>query len=228
MFVQRELLVLVQQSPNWQDHPLAAGRIELATHMIRIELEHSGHPNEPVRWAFAHKAGWLTVQIEQLGWLKNLPERQFDALTTAMAGWYKLAGVDVVREQVEAGLAGTGWSYAVEQKGLGLRPAPRAPDEVIFPMYDTVRLNLKRMAKDSVVTPLVPPSENLVFARLPIRWDAWVAAWLRDQRGQAPKLLAVPLALVPAVDHGENAASPEHRNGEALSDKSALRKELTE
>src|SRR5262249_10216158 len=126
LFVERELLVLLHQSQAWHDKPLRAGKVELATNLIRVDLDHVAHPHEPARWAFSEKSGWLLVYIEQAGWLHKLSPGQTEALTIALAGWYKLAGVDVVREQVQAGLAGRGLTYAIESKGLALRVSPRS------------------------------------------------------------------------------------------------------
>jgi hypothetical protein len=203
LFVERELLVLLHQSRAWQDNPLTAGKIELATHLIRVELNHDAHPEEPVRLAFAEKAGWLTVQIEHAGWLHQLPSQQAGALTLALAGWYKLAGVDVVREQVQAGLAGRGLSYVIEPPGLALHSVSRSSEDIVYPINDTVRIDLFHKGKEPTTLPIVPPVEALIFARIPIRWDAWVDAWLREQHGQAPHLLPAGLTLVPAERNGQ-------------------------
>jgi hypothetical protein len=213
LFVERELLVLLHQSQNWPDHPLRAAKVELATHLIRIELEHSAHPGEPVRWAFAEKAGWLTVQVEQAGWLPRLTAPALEALKLALAGWYKLAGVDLVREQVQAGLAGTGLTSTIEEAGLSLRSVPQPESAVLCPMYDTVRVTLSK-SKMAPPTP-IPPIESLVFARIPIRWQAWVDAWLCEQHGKPPCLLAPAVTLLPADVRPEPGPSPpEERNGE--------------
>ena len=202
LFVERELLVLLHQSRAWQDKPLKAGKIELATHLIRVELDHCAHPADPVRLAFAEKAGWLTVQIEHAGWLFKLTARQAGALTLALAGWYKLAGVDVVREQVQAGIAGRGLSYVIEPEGLALRRSPLAVEAIVCPIKEEVRIDLFHKNKEPTTLPMIPPVEALIFARVPIRWDAWVDAWLRELHGQAPHLLPAGLTLVPAERNG--------------------------
>jgi hypothetical protein len=197
LFVEREFLVLLQLSRTWKDQALNLGAIELATHMIRFDLLHGEYAGEPLRLAFCEKSGWLEVQIEQVGWLVRLPAAQVDSLSAALAGLYKLAGVAVVREQVQAGLAGTACTYDVEEAGLALRCGSPPQDAVVIPIYDTVRLNVAAgPARLNAAAPM-PAPDQLIFARDPLRWDDWVAAWVREAQGQPLDLLPIKLAIVP-------------------------------
>src|SRR5207237_4961525 len=124
-------------------------------------------PGATGRLACPGPAGGLAVEGEQTGWLRRLEQPQLESLTTALVGLYKLAGVDVVRDQVQAGLAGTGLNFAVEEEGLAVRSQPRSQEEIVLPMYDTVRIPLP--AHPAVAAP-VPPVEALIFARIAIYW----------------------------------------------------------
>jgi hypothetical protein len=197
LFVEREFLVLLGLSRTWKDQPLRAGTIELATRLIRLQLEHGAFPGEALQIAFNERAGWLAVQIEQVGWLPRLSPALFESLTTALAGLYKLAGVAVVREQVQAGLVGTACTYSIEHEGLALHCAPASTAPQVFPINDTVRLMLGPPPGRPEANGTLPAPENLVFARVPVRWQDWVAAWEREEQGLPPRLLPDNLVLVP-------------------------------
>ncbi|HYV37158.1 MAG TPA: hypothetical protein VE988_15740 [Gemmataceae bacterium] len=215
LFIERELLVLLHQSPAWLDKPLRTGKIDLAVHLVRIELDHTAFPVDPVRLALAEKAGWLTVQIEQPGWLAKLAPRQFEPFITALAGWYKMAGVQLVREQLQAALAHSELVYTIEDQGLALRPMLGGKDKFMVSVRDRVSLNLPLQRVEQAALPTLPPPPAMVFARWPIFWTAWVESWQRDQRGQAPQLLPPELALVPEDVRPKPQPVAEDRNGES-------------
>jgi hypothetical protein len=192
-FVDRELLALLQLTQSWSDIPLSTEKIELATHMVRIELENPSHPGEPARWAFAETAGWLTVRIEEMGWLTKLDGPRHDSLETALAGWYKMAGVDVVREQVQDTLAGTGLGPVVEPDGLALRLDDALDSAVVLSIHDTIRIQLPAGAPAASV----PPVEKIIFARIDVAWNDWVAAWQTERAGTRPSLLPPDVHLIP-------------------------------
>jgi hypothetical protein len=50
-------------------------------------------------------SGWLLSYVCRRGWLSHLSAEQAAVLATALTGFYKLVGVDLIREQVEAILA---------------------------------------------------------------------------------------------------------------------------
>jgi hypothetical protein len=93
-FVEREALVLLQQTQGWQQRPLSVGAIGLATNVVRIELAHADFADTPLRLAIAEENGLLTARIEQTGWLLQLDAGDLATITRVLAGLYKLAGVD--------------------------------------------------------------------------------------------------------------------------------------
>src|SRR5205823_14448072 len=46
LFVDREFLQLLQLTRSWKGQPLQAGKIELATNLIRLDLEHGTYAGE--------------------------------------------------------------------------------------------------------------------------------------------------------------------------------------
>ena len=92
-----------------------------------------------------------------------------EALASGLAGLYKLAGVALVSEQIEAVLP-EARSYRLTACGL-----------IYWPGAD--------FSKETVVDlcqPVLP--ERLLYSNLPVTWDDWVAAWSRDQAGDATAL----------------------------------------
>src|SRR5262249_19593731 len=99
-FVARELVDLLRQSTSWRGVPLAMGAVRLALHRMSFELTHAEHPARPVEVALERRGPWLVAGLPQTGWLDQLSPEQLRAFTTALAGLYKLSGIDLVQEQV--------------------------------------------------------------------------------------------------------------------------------
>jgi hypothetical protein len=92
-FVERELVFLLRASRGWAATPLSIGHIALGCTAINIDL-HCPELAEPsTRIAFELQAEELCAAIERPGWLERLPDEPRRALTAALAGWYKMAGV---------------------------------------------------------------------------------------------------------------------------------------
>ncbi len=124
-FVQRELMTLLLESQGWQAGPLSVGEIQLGTNRILLEL-YSPNLGEQSLWiALEEHAGWLVAAVHERGWLDRLSRRQRRTLANALAGFYKLAGVDLVREQLEAQLQPTAHVYEIDERGLVVRRRAR-------------------------------------------------------------------------------------------------------
>jgi hypothetical protein len=148
-FIDREVVFLLNASRRLTPHPphspaarresgggedscptLATGNIDVATNRIRAEIRvgrfsNPSYAQEPPSTAlvvvFAECAGVLHGTITDDGWLSGLSPEQVQAIHTALAGLFQMAGVEAVARQ-QAGAAednGVSWPAGM----LGPRPA---------------------------------------------------------------------------------------------------------
>lgn len=194
-FVERELVALLGQADGWRGR-LTVGAVTLSTNAIRVELRHDRHAPAPLVVAFAARAGWLVAVVEQTGWLTAVAPAETVVLANALAGLYKLAAVDLVQEQVRAGLP-TGFdNFSLELDRLVLRP--QAPgDEPLW--YDLTRWGQRLKPEDEDGARATGPeldAERLVFRRVGLTWAEWEAAWRpRAETGGTAPLTSAGAAL---------------------------------
>jgi hypothetical protein len=201
-FVQRDLLAVLSGSKSWgRSTPLTPGEIALATNRIRLEL---CGPGASVHVDFEEHAGWLLGGLTcaaacQETWLPRLTSEQAAAFRDALAGFYKLAGVDVVREQVEA-LLPAGAAYDLTAEGLVVWPTSEGNGEIVYELNDGGELfpRPRGIALPPTVPPLKP--DALLYSATPIWWTDWVQTWQLDHdgKGHAP-LLPPRIPLLPAL-----------------------------
>jgi hypothetical protein len=183
LFVEREFVTLLGQSPSWRGRALEVGEVDLASNRIRVELRLADDPAEPVAVAFENQAGWLVASVAAKGWLEKLTAEQAEALATALAGLYKYAGVDLVREQLRANLPPALAGAALSEDGLVLR-LNVAGDEVIYPVHEAPAPGTVLVLNGESAPAQLPPARRLIFAWVPLAWKHWVEVWLKDQEGQ--------------------------------------------
>jgi hypothetical protein len=197
--VERELIKLLQESTRWKGESLRVVDVALTPKRIGIELAKSGAA-APVRLEWEHQAGWLVAGICQPGWLEELGEEPRQAVTTALAGLYKLAGIDLVREQVREKLPPPATDFTLTERNLVVEIGPRR-DPVVT--YDLTRPKglLKPRTLNGSPTADWPPLDprKVLFARVPLSWEQWVESWRGASDGQTPSaLLSASVILLPS------------------------------
>jgi hypothetical protein len=175
-FVDRELLELLHESRTWADPSISSGEIHLATNRISIELYCPDLAEDSLWLSFEEQAGWLVADVARRGWIDSLSTARRHALASAMAGFYKMAGVDLVREQVEALLAPSAPGYEVTESALVVWPGRDAPPQS-YPLRDWL------LSSADSAGPAPPDRGRWVFAAEPISWRRWVVTWELDQVG---------------------------------------------
>ena len=193
-FVERDVLALLEQCPGWVRPTLQLGAIRLASNLVRIELVHADFHGLTVRLAIAEEGRRLVAHMEDLGWARLLPPVRLVTLGWAIAGLYKFAGVDLVREQVQACLpAGALWT--IRDGALVVRFDPDSPEI-------TYNLNQEKVLHAQPGDALVPAldPECILFARTPILWRTWVDGWQHD--GSEIEVFVTSL-LFPSLVHKE-------------------------
>jgi hypothetical protein len=131
-----------------------------------------------------------------------LTAEQRQEVTAALAGLYKLAGIDLVREQVRANLpsAVNGFDLTADNLVLWL---DHRNGQAIY--YDLANINgqLRPRTPDGNYTGNGPvlDSSQLIFAQSSLTWDQWVESWRLDQAGKAPpNLFNGKVRLLPAEE----------------------------
>ena len=161
----------------------------------------------PCRVAFEEQSGLLLASVIEAGWLDGLDHEDRVIAENALAGLYHFAGVDVAREQLDAALRGRAESappYDIGSGGLVVWPAAEGPKPGDAARYDReyaaeIFYDFRGGATLSPVTRGEPPAEpaptlvssEIFYAKQPIAWTAWVAAWnaASSADGVIPRLL---------------------------------------
>ena len=173
-FVDRELVFLLNRSRRWGAPALHLGGVALATNRVRIALSCPGLGPVALEVAFEQHAGWLVAGVIEPGWLPHLAGGQRRALTVALAGLYKRAGVDLVREQIAASLGPGAVPYHITAAGLRVE---RGVWETVIDLRNGQAMPLGRQPDIS--------AGSLLFKNVPITWDQWVR-WWEDAKDDAP------------------------------------------
>jgi hypothetical protein len=171
-FVERDLVAVLAHSRRWDGAGrVTAGAIHLATNRIRIELCRPGSTSALID--FDNQGGWLIAGFARAGWVESLTGSPRQALHDTLAGFYKKAGVVVVREQMPAGTEVDFTSdglivWSDRNREAGLRFDPRHPDAPGEPIGSAAR-----------------NATDVLFTAIDITWSDWVAQWQADASGQS-------------------------------------------
>lgn len=194
--VERETIKVLQESLRWKGEPLHVGAIVLTPTRIGIELVQPAAVHS-VRLEWEDQAGWLVASIRELGWLKALGDEQRQAVATALAGLYKLAGIDMVSEQVAEHLPSAA-NFTLTEENLIVRSGPLHETTV---RYDLRRLRgpLRPRTLDNEPAaqwPTLDPS-RILFTQVPLTWHQWVESWQGGLDGKPPPPLNAGIHLLP-------------------------------
>lgn len=183
LFVEREMLALVHLAGGWEEKPLSIGRVQLANTRIEVGIEHR-HLTEqgPLRLAFVEQRGWLTAEMAAAGWLRAVPTRRLAPVLLGMAGLYKLAGVDVLKEQVEAAFRPREVRFEMADHVLKVA----AVEEEIRPASYNLflpgpELQPRRQGPEEPGAWPTLSTRRLLFRQQSLRWQEWVTAWEREE-----------------------------------------------
>lgn len=180
-FVDRELVTLLRQSREFADLPLRVGRVRVASNSIRIELHCEGISRHPLRIAFQEQSGWLLAGVIDPGWTSELNEDQQNTLWLALAGFYKMAGVDVIREQLLTCFRDRMPPYDVMERGLVVWPCGEYDHEVRYDLTQrpTLRPRPRAVARQFDMPNL--EAGGAIYPESPVQWQDWVRTWQAEQ-----------------------------------------------
>jgi hypothetical protein len=203
-FVEREFVSFLTESTAFEGVVMEVGRTELGTNSLRAEIRAPQLGDDPMWIAFEEDAGRMVAGVWRTGWATTLSEPQRNVLAGLLVGFYRIGGVDLVREQIEVELGPRASPYNVTEAGLTLLPGTTRQTTVIYDL-DEVPTIVPRPEgpPNGSASPDYPPVKavSLVFNRTRTLWREWVDAWSRDDAREVfPALLppeAHPESFVP-------------------------------
>jgi hypothetical protein len=198
-FVERELITLLAESPRWTAH-VDVRHIEIASNRVRIELACPALTAECAKIAFEEQSGWLVAGIAEEGFIAKLSDEQRIVLENGLAGFYKLAAVDLVREQIETCLERGGGdggalslrtpAYDISEEGLVVWPGEDYEIEIVYPLDSSrVLVPETRGTGSRGPEPESIDARRVFFRHQEIAWSAWVASWGELAEGNTRRLL---------------------------------------
>lgn len=175
-FFHRELSALLEESELWPHGPVDTHAIELGSNRIRVALDCPEAGPAPAVIHFEEQSGWLVASVAERGWIDALEPPQRDLLEASLAGLYRLAGVDLCREQIESQIQKKS-PYDVADEGLIVWPGGDYQSEVVYALADEPRLSPTPRGKPPATPPPELDGDQLLLWRQPVPWTTWLALW---------------------------------------------------
>jgi hypothetical protein len=208
-FAERDLLAVLPGSKAWSDAvPLRVGAIQVGSNRIRLELSSRAEGVRSVYIDLEEHGGYLLAGLTLPSldcaadavpgvtpswgetWLTRLGPEQALAFRDALAGFYKLAGVDLVRQQVET-LLPVGAAWDLTSEGLILWP-PGSDGEAVYHLNEGPQLSPHPQGEAAAADLPVLRADDLLFGAVAIRWPDWVRTWQADHAGRGHSPLVPP------------------------------------
>ncbi|MBK8256982.1 MAG: hypothetical protein IPK82_30445 [Polyangiaceae bacterium] len=158
----------------------------------------SKHSRDDVEVTFEEQSGYVVAGIAQVGFSDSLRNPARVLFENALAGLYKLAAVDLVREQIEGAL-GADMPYDISNDGLLVWPGPAYTVEVLYPLK-TDAATIDATARSGLPAKPLPPlqARAISFRHQSLAWSEWVYAWTADTGKDPPRLMSGP-SLIPSL-----------------------------
>ncbi len=216
-FVDRDLLHLIEQSRAWGGVDMHVGHVHLGGNCVHIELTCPTLSDEPAHLILEEQSGWLVASIAEAGWLHKVSVQQLDAFKACLSGFYKLAAVDMVREQIEAVIDVDDHPYDVDERGIVVWPVSADQPAAVYPLKRDASVDGQKLFAPAEgaasATPLkddasIQSGESLrIFRHRALTWQRWVDVWKEDRDGisqpgqlvDGPPLVALERSRKPKV-----------------------------
>jgi hypothetical protein len=114
-----------------------------------------------------------------------LSQAQIGAFRDALAGLYKISGVDLIREHIEANFRPGTVAFDILEEGLVVWPSTGYEVQALYPLRDGQVLQARTLASPFPVSLPGLDVSHLFYSHLAIPWSSWVEVWEADQAGKA-------------------------------------------
>src|SRR5262249_28763328 len=135
---------------------------------------------------FEEQSGWLLAGVAQSGWAARLSTADEELLRRAFIGFFKRAGVDLLREQIEASFPPPCPPYDIADEGLILWPGPEYEATVVYALDEGPAFCPRVVEGEPAAELPVLAAGQLLFRNQAVDWQEWVQAWEQGQHELLP------------------------------------------
>jgi hypothetical protein len=182
-FVERELLPYLAASRRWGTAVPSVWNIRLGCNRIRIALTCPALADANLIFDLEEHGGRLVAGVAQAGWLTQLGAEPSRVFTDALAGFYKLAGVMLVREHLAEALPADA-TYEVVEAGLVVWVGPGDESGALYVLNDDKELSPLPLVGLHPAKLRKLKANRVLFRETPIFWTDWVQQWDTDAIGK--------------------------------------------
>lgn len=198
-FVDRQLVSMLNEVPSFHATDVALAHVEIGSNRIQISIACPSIDEAIAKIRFELQSGFIVANLPERGWTAALRDEQRHIFEIALAGFYKLSAVDIVREQVEQALRleadDVSPPYDIADEGLVVWPGTGFETEIVYDLRDPKLASLVRgKPYDGIVIDLA--GRHALFGREPLYWSVWSTTWQQIARAEQPmKIIAGPPLL---------------------------------
>jgi hypothetical protein len=198
-FVDRQLVSMLVEVEAFGARDVALTEVFVGSNRVQITIACPSRSATPVVLRFELQSGWIVGSIAEVGWIAQLDDLDRRILEITLAGFYKLAGVSLVREQLEQALrdgASAPPAYDISDDGLVVWPDRRYGTELV---YDLRASKLVPRTRGAVYSGAIIDlgGRHAIFGREPLYWSVWATTWQQIQRGETPMPIMVGPSVLP-------------------------------
>jgi hypothetical protein len=197
-FVDRQLVSMLVEVEAFRARDVSLEHIEVGSNRVQISIACPSLSPEPAVLRFELQSGWLVAGIATPGWISQLDEPQQRIFEFALAGFYKLSGAALLREQLSRALRDddrTPPPYDIADEGLIVWP-DGFDSQLVYDLHGSVlKPHIRGSAYSGALIDL--GGRHALFGREPLYWTVWATVWQQIQRGESPMRVVVGPSLLP-------------------------------
>ena len=199
-FVDRQLVSMLVEVEAFRATDVALSRIDIGSNRVQMTIVCPSVGSAPATIRFELQSGWIVGGLAEPGWITQLDGAQRRIFEIALAGFYKLSGVELLREQLEHALKPDDAPtppYDIADEGLVVWPGDGFETEAI---YDLTAAKLVPVTRGAPYTGQLFDlgGRHALFGREPLYWSVWATTWQQIARGEEPMPIIVGPSLLPA------------------------------
>jgi hypothetical protein len=205
-FADRQLVSMLVEVDVFRARDVALMEVSVGSNRVQITIACPSLSATPAKLRFELQSGWIVGSISQAGWIDRLDALQRRIFEITLAGFYKLAGVSIVRDQLVHALAnddGTSPPYDITDDGLVVWPDRSFRTELVYDLRSSKLV--PRSRGEAYEGPRIDlGGRHALFGREPMYWSVWATTWQQIQRGETPMPIMVGPSVLPspaAEDH---------------------------